>query len=396
MMTTTMWQTSSIRPTSLITGPNSAFARLFPEKYRQQEELTRKQRSKSTDHQRSNLYQIATATKKIVDNNKTPTKEKGKRLSRIKLSNNETNHRPSRAKSESQLKQIHSSSNDNLNKPDDTKYTQKIGIRYLRPPTPPSPEPIVIHEIESTIYNDYLSNTNRPVPSRTPSPIIVREKPPIPPSYESSKAIKKPILPGSNSLRHVVIKRAPPLPTKPRPIIIEKWLPYKAKKERPVLYQRTTNTEIIHPNVHRNVILEYKPADIKVKQEFQNFGCFYVDPKVYQAKYGSSLRRSESIRKVLESVGCNPDLLSPIDYESNRCSTFKNTKAQTSQSIDKKLDALIGAVIPTAVENHYDVPRVHYDDVNDYDKNPLHSSEKSYLPNEDCDFREAPSSSRNS
>ncbi|CAF4300740.1 unnamed protein product, partial [Rotaria magnacalcarata] len=38
---------TSTRHVHVMGGPNSAFARLFPDKYRQQQEIIRKQRSKS-------------------------------------------------------------------------------------------------------------------------------------------------------------------------------------------------------------------------------------------------------------------------------------------------------------------------------------------------------------
>ncbi|CAF3986454.1 unnamed protein product, partial [Rotaria sp. Silwood1] len=58
-MTTTHLEKSPIRRVNLVTGPQSAYARLFPDKYRQeQEELARRQRSKSSDDQRYDFDRV--------------------------------------------------------------------------------------------------------------------------------------------------------------------------------------------------------------------------------------------------------------------------------------------------------------------------------------------------
>lgn len=50
-------------------------------------------------------------------------------------------------------------------------YVQELAIRYLRPPTPPSPEPIVITEEE-------------PMRLPCPPPLIIRQQPPRPATPE--------------------------------------------------------------------------------------------------------------------------------------------------------------------------------------------------------------------
>ncbi|CAF5189969.1 unnamed protein product, partial [Rotaria sp. Silwood1] len=47
-------------------------------------------------------------------------------------------------------------------------YVQKIGVRYLKPPTPPPPEPIIVREVQST-------------PPQEPPPLVVSTTPPIVP-----------------------------------------------------------------------------------------------------------------------------------------------------------------------------------------------------------------------
>ncbi len=61
-MTTVHLEKSPLRRVNIISGPQSAYARLFPDKYRrEQEELARKQRSRSTDNRSYNFDQIKTS-----------------------------------------------------------------------------------------------------------------------------------------------------------------------------------------------------------------------------------------------------------------------------------------------------------------------------------------------
>jgi hypothetical protein len=163
----------------------------------------------------------------------------------------------------------------------------------------------------------------------------------------------------------------PPLPAKPRPVIIEKWLPYRQAAERPVLYQRTEKTESNRP-MQRNLILQYDQPRVQIKQELQNFGCFRVDPAIYRAQHGTSLRRTESIRKVLKDIGCDVDLITSTGY--NTCYSSSNQpnyfshydyprQSTTTCFTDAQLDALIGSSVPlTTTESHYDIPRVYNGD----------------------------------
>ncbi|CAF1108222.1 unnamed protein product [Rotaria sp. Silwood1] len=348
---TTSWKTTLLRPTPLIGGPQSAFARLFPEKYRQQEEL-KKQRSKSSDNHCLNNDRIIIEHRTNDDDN--DNNQKLRRSGRIRFHSNVNDSFQNLTKSEPHLNQIHLSSdyskyymNYDTNYTDDITYTQTIGIRYLRPPTPPSPEPLVIREIQTTLPDEPSSliiSTTPPIPPRTPSPLIVREQPPTPPAYQPTEIITKNLPLPSSGPRHVTIKHISPFPAKPRPVIIEKWLPYKATIERRVLYQRT---EQIQPIQH-NLILQYEQPRVKIKQEIQNFGCFRVDPKIYQAQHGSSLRRTDSIRKVLENIGCNADLITSTEYNTCYYSTMNQTNNSSHYDYPRQT---------TTTEHHYDVPR---------------------------------------
>ncbi len=60
------------------------------------------------------------------------------------------------------------------------KYVQKLSVRYLQPPKPPTPEPIIITVRKSKFMKPPPPIILRQIPPRplTPEPIILREKPP--------------------------------------------------------------------------------------------------------------------------------------------------------------------------------------------------------------------------
>lgn len=136
-------------------------------------------------------------------------------------------------------------------------------------------------------------------------------------------------------------------------MIIEKWLPYKSPPERPVLYERAERVEAARAP-QRNVILQYEPAKVRVEQEIQNVGCYRVDPEIYRAQYGTSLRRTNSIRRVLQDIGCNPDLITSTGYKTdatiNRTTDLplydygqqRNIRPNTTCFTDEQLVEIIG------------------------------------------------------
>lgn len=163
--------------------------------------------------------------------------------------------------------------------------------------------------------------------------------------------------------RQVIIKRMPPLPAKPRPVIIEKWLPYKTPPDRPVIYERVPSSQP-PPQPQRNVILQYEQARVRIEQDVQNAGCYRVDPAIYRAQFGTSLRRTESIRRVLQGIGLNPDMIASDGYQmrepNERRRYFSSTShnddllERTTCFTDEQLSTLLGSS-PNTVRN-YGVP----------------------------------------
>ena len=206
---------------------------------------------------------------------------------------------------------------------------------------------------------------SRPIPPRTPSPVIVREQPPPPPEHLPTKIITKTLPPPPSAPRRVIVKRHTPLPAKPRPLIIERWLPYKSPGQRPILYERAKPIEQQYQTRQRNIIVQYKPAHVEIKSKFEDFGCVRVDPNQYRAQHGTSLRRTDSIRRVLQDLGCDPDLVTSTNYQTyqqqsnNAFSHYDCPRQSTTCFTDEQLETLIGTTITNSNrhESHYDIPR---------------------------------------
>ncbi|CAF0719722.1 unnamed protein product [Brachionus calyciflorus] len=160
-------------------------------------------------------------------------------------------------------------------------YKQQVNIRYLQPPTPPPPAPIIIREKQ-------LSPPPRQPPiiirqtapqAPTPPPLTIRERAPTPPPVYEPQIIERAVPAPPPPPRQVIIERVPAPPAKPRPIIYEKWLPYKTT-ERPVIIQKIKQAP--QQPSPKNVIIEYDtPKAVAVRQVIEE-GIFRVDPATYE------------------------------------------------------------------------------------------------------------------
>lgn len=240
-------------------------------------------------------------------------------------------------------------------------YVQKLAIRYLRPPTPKSPYPIVIKQSADTCMPPAppLVIRVKPSESKTPEPLIIREHPPQPPTKFDKKLItvsgkKLPPPP-----RKVIIERLPPLPKKPPPIIIERWLPYSERK-RKVIYKRSSSPTMLLEDP-KNVVVDWDIPEVEIERKYNFLGVVKADPIKYTKKFGKNLIKLddypdlkeyvEKSDKVLEKKHKNefPELegdifaLKLIDLEKEGLGHYKNlvhnnnSKSISSTSLDTNL-----------------------------------------------------------
>jgi hypothetical protein len=165
------------------------------------------------------------------------------------------------------------------------KYKQNIGIRYLRPPTPPAPGDIVIIQEPNTRTSPDPPLVIRQQPARpiTPEPLVIREAPPQPPPAIDRKLITisgKRLPPPP---RKVIIERLANLPPKPQAVLVERWLPYTQLKRRVIFQAAPPDPDIVKP---RNVIVQWEAPLAEIKREYINMGIVKADPVDYSQTYG--------------------------------------------------------------------------------------------------------------
>ncbi|CAF5131415.1 unnamed protein product, partial [Rotaria sp. Silwood1] len=115
-------------------------------------------------------------------------------------------------------------------------------------------------------------------------PLVLRERPPIPPPVIASQTVIR-RLPGLPvPPRSVIIERVPPPPPRPRDILMERWIPYGPQAKRRTLVQRAA-APLPYP-APRNVIIQYEQAPARIVRNFQRLGVTAASPSAYVQTYG--------------------------------------------------------------------------------------------------------------
>ncbi|CAF1470444.1 unnamed protein product [Rotaria magnacalcarata] len=150
-------------------------------------------------------------------------------------------------------------------------YKQNIMVRWLQPPTPPPPAPIIIREVQApgTTQPPLVCRQMPPCP-RTPPPIIIREKPPPCPPTGQPLIIEKRIPPIALP-RQVIVERYPAPPAKPPTIIYEKYLP-QTQQPRQVFVKREVCRPTGYPVVQQQLPCRQIVREV-VRQNQPTFVC---------------------------------------------------------------------------------------------------------------------------
>lgn len=181
-------------------------------------------------------------------------------------------------------------------------YVQELAVRYLRPPTPPSPGEIVITQEPSIPTKPAPPLIIRQVPRRlaTPSPLIIREAPPKIPAHVKQVKITisgKRLPPPP---RRVIIERLAPLPMKPQPIIIERWLPYREQKRKVVLEKNLKKDPV--PVKPRNMIIQWEQPEIQIRKQVRFLGIINANPAEYRLKYEDVLKDADQLPEFVKDI----------------------------------------------------------------------------------------------
>ena len=194
-------------------------------------------------------------------------------------------------------------------------YIQELAIRYLKPPSPPSPGEIIIQQEPNICPNPAPPLIIRQQPARplTPEPLVIREAPPELPEQIGKKIItisgKKPLP------RKVIIERLAPLPNKPQSVIIERWLPYTQPKRKVIFKQANQSNSNIKN--FKNVIIQWETPDVIVKKEIKHLGVIKADPIDYVQRFGNSLKSAKELPEFVLQIKAPQDLVLAADCEAN-------------------------------------------------------------------------------
>jgi hypothetical protein len=181
------------------------------------------------------------------------------------------------------------------------RYTQQVSVRHLNPPTPAPHGDITIKEFQRQIPAAppvVLRQPGRRAP--TPPTLVYREAPPAPPARLPSQRIDVEGTPIPPPARKVVFEKLADEPAKPQNILIEKWLPFKARSRRVILER----SNIAPPPNPKNVVIEWETPAAQIDQQCNDLGVVNADPEEYVRQHGCSLRQPHEIPNLCSNGSC--------------------------------------------------------------------------------------------
>ncbi|CAF0815148.1 unnamed protein product [Adineta steineri] len=201
---------------------------------------------------------------------------------------------------------------------------QQVDIQLLRPPTPPAPAPIIIREVrhrphpsnKSITIHQKLEDTGQIHLSKTPSPIVLRERPPPPPKHDypsKPTIVYRHIQTPSSSPPTVIVERLrsnmAAVIQKPAPILVEKWLPYPPEQKRKIIYECLSPPPVRekrHASERsKKIIVEYDDVNVIFDRDIkQRKDVKRVSPDRYVRRYGNSLYSNETLNHILSNKTC--------------------------------------------------------------------------------------------
>ena len=165
-------------------------------------------------------------------------------------------------------------------------YTQKIAVKYLKPPPLPPPGDLIIRQEADRIATPLspIIIRQRMKTPPTPPPIILRERPPDAPKPIPQKIITIPgkVIPAK---RPIILEKIESKSTKPQMIIIERWLPYPEQKRRVVYENINNNLEALNKNSKTGNKVKFSLFSNRNSFNF----CFYFFSSSYHFKHRKSL-----------------------------------------------------------------------------------------------------------
>ncbi|CAF2041181.1 unnamed protein product [Rotaria magnacalcarata] len=184
-------------------------------------------------------------------------------------------------------------------------YKQQVYLRQYQPPTP-EPIDIQVHEVivkppvqREPIHVHVGPSQNRHT-QRTPSPILIRSAPPQAPPLTSEPLVFHKYVPVDYQTlpQQIVIHRHPEMPPKPRPIVVEQWLPNKPAPKR-VTYRHADHEAYAKEQFERahNRFIEYKKPHTTIEVEIVRLPIVTLNPSEY-ADQSDELTQLDKVRSL--------------------------------------------------------------------------------------------------
>ncbi|CAF3429638.1 unnamed protein product [Rotaria socialis] len=172
---------------------------------------------------------------------------------------------------------------------DEQVYKQQVYLRQYQPPTP-EPIDIQVHEVivkppvQRAPIHVHVAPSQNSRAQRTPSPILIRSAPPQAPLVAPEPLVFHKYVPVDYQTLHqqIVIHRHPEMPPKPRPIVVEQWLPNKPAPKR-VTYRHADHDAYAKEQFERthNRFIEYKKPHTTIEVEIVRLPIVTLNPSEY-------------------------------------------------------------------------------------------------------------------
>lgn len=185
----------------------------------------------------------------------------------------------------------------------DVEATQRISVRFLKPPQLPIPGDLVIKEdnkVQQFPPAPPIIIRQQAEAMRTQAPMVIREKPPRAPSNVPVQTIT---IPGKGMLdpppRQVIIERVPTASTTPQEVIVERWLGYPRQK-RNIIYEKSQSHESVTYQKPQNIIIDWETTghaniDTNLNKQVKFLGVETADPIEYTNHYSNELIDSHKL-----------------------------------------------------------------------------------------------------
>lgn len=184
-------------------------------------------------------------------------------------------------------------------------YEQRVSVRCLQPP-PIEIGRRIIRRVQRQAPQKKIIIREKQQFTTTKCPLVLRERPPIPPTYTEDEIVEEE-LPPIEGPPIVVLERYAAPSEQPRDIHIERWCDYQVTSgsttvidPEPILMKQEPTLEIV----------EYEPGPAKVIRKFERLGISRENPKAYESLFGSMLLDRATLEQraleagVTENIAC--------------------------------------------------------------------------------------------